>query len=65
MNDIEKNIKEVMEDLDRMGIKYTYDDNPSEEKIKEIENRMKRKKEIETRLRKRFFHFHFHNKSET
>ena len=54
-----------MEELDRMGINYTYNDNPSEEKIKEIENRMKRKEEIATKLRERFFFFHFHNKTET
>jgi len=47
-------MKEVIEYLERHGIPYTIDRNPSPEKIKRIKESIKRKEELEKLLKERF-----------
>ena len=47
-------LKEITEYLDRRGIKYTIDNNPSPEKINRIEALIKRREDLEKILVERY-----------
>jgi hypothetical protein len=54
MNKMDYDIKELTDYLDKNGVNYTIDDNPSPEKIKRIEDSIKRKEEKEKLLVKEY-----------
>lgn len=47
-------MKDLIEYLDRHGIEYTIDRNPSPEKIERIKKSIKRKEELEKFLKERY-----------